>query len=289
MHLRCPHCKQTVTVPDFLAGQITACPSCSKEFTVPIPPAEPPRTPSQQGFTMGAFFASPQPEPFSAAEHMSGDKPAETKILGLTEPRFSVPLHPEVIRWVVPVTQVLMFVFLFFPWLSSPVGEPFNFAQSGFAAAFGLAGSSTVQAPAPAPWLILLFIVLLLGVLASVALIVERFVLPVLGKQVPPLVAAIVDKRSFILGGLAVLAFLFLTLQLVLGLPAESLDFSAAAPASFAESKELFGQLMYSLIRRTVWLRVTFTLSLVGLLGALADFWLERRIGLPPPKFTVEW
>lgn len=222
----------------------------------------------------------------AATERSKNEGP---RYLGFTEPRFSVPLHPEVVRWVVPVCQVLMFVFFFFPWLSSPLGEPFNFSQSAFGAAFGFAGSSSVQSPAPAPWLILLFIVLLLGVLSTVALLVHRFVLPLLGKEVPPVVAAVVDKRSFILGGLAVLAFLFLTLQVVLGLPAESLDFSAATPESFPGSKELFGQLMAELVRRTVWLRISFTLALVGLLGALANFWLERRLSLPPPQLTVQW
>lgn len=208
---------------------------------------------------------------------------------GLLEPRFSVPLHPEVIRWVVPVCLVLMFVFFFFPWVSSPLGEPFSYSQSGFGAAFGMTGSSSLPAPAPAPWLILLFVVLVIGLLASAALMLQRLVLPLLGRSLPPTASAILTKRSFLMGGLAVLAFLFLTVQVVLGLPAESLDFSASAPETFSADKALFGQVMDALLHRTVWMRISFTLSLVGLLGALADFWLERRVGLPPPKLTLEW
>lgn len=290
MNLRCPHCNQTVSVSDHLAGQLTRCAACGGEFTVPVVSMPTPSpTQREQPSAMQDYSTGAGAQPFFTETATQGSKTEGSKYLGFTEPRFSVPLHPEVVRWVVPVCQVLMFVFFFFPWLSSPLGEPFNFSQSAFGAAFGLAGSSSVQSPAPAPWLILLFIVLLLGVLSTLALLVHRFVLPLLGKEVPPLVAAVVDKRSFILGGLAVLAFLFLTLQVVLGLPAESLDFSAATPESFPASKELYGQLMGELIRRTVWLRISFTLALVGLLGALADFWLERRISLPPPKLTVEW
>lgn len=290
MNLRCPHCNETVSVSDHLAGQVTRCAECGGEFTVPVVPiptsAE---TQREQPSAMQDDSTGARTQPYASETATEGSKSEGSRSLGMTGPRFSVPLHPEVIRWVVPVCQVLMFVFFFFPWLSSPLGEPFNFSQSAFGAAFGLAGSSSVQSPAPAPWLILLFIVLLLGVLSTLALLVHRFVQPLLGKEVPPVVAAVVDKRSFILGGLAVLAFLFLTLQLVLGLPAESLDFSAATPESFPAGKELFGQLMAELVRRTVWLRISFTLALVGLLGALADFWLERRSSLPPPRLTVEW
>jgi hypothetical protein len=281
MNLICPHCQKTIAVAETLGGQTTKCPLCSGPFTVPIAPSSPPpdipkTVPMQRPFEL--------PEEPSAAPETAGTP----SLAADYRPRFMLTLHPEVIRWTVPACLVLLFVFLFFPWLASPLGGSFEFTQTGLGAAFAMATPSEPKLGF-APWLILYFLVVLLGVLVSGALLAAKFLVPRLGAALPPIVQMILGHRTFILGGLALLTFVFLALQLVMGLPAEYKDFAAAVPEQFKDMPEDYGKLMSALLHRTVWVKMAFTINLIAVLAALADFWLERRVNRPWPKVVVEW
>jgi len=283
MNLICPHCQKTVAVADELGGQTTRCSHCGGPFTVPLPPAPPPPPEIARTVPLKAV-QEPQSNAGTRAESI-----VSSSYRGELRPQFAVTLHPEVVRWTVPGCLLLMFIFLFFPWISSPLEGKYAFTQTGFGAAFGYAEPTAEPSLRPAPWVILFFLVVLAGVLASVGLTAHRFLLPRTSVTLPPIVDSIANHRTYVLGTIALLAFLFLGLQMVMGFSAEAKDFTAAVPEHFKDVPKDFDQIMKALLHRTVWLKMTFTLSLIGVLAALADFWLERRPNRPPPRLVAEW
>ena len=204
-------------------------------------------------------------------------------------PRFQLVLHPEVVHWVVPACMILLFILFLFPWVTSPLSGKYAFEQSGIGAAFAAAEPNPEPKVSFAPWLVLYFIVLLLGVLASVALVVAKFGLSRIGIQLPPLAQMVIGHRTYILGGLALLTFVFLALQLVMGLPAEYKSFAGLAPEHSKDAAQEYDAIMGALLHRTVWLKMATTINLIAVLAALADFWLERRVGRPLPRVVAEW
>jgi len=210
--------------------------------------------------------------------------------MGPLTPRLVLPAHRQVVPWIAPACLVLMAVLVFFPWLTSPVTlEPFAFGQSGFGAAFGLSqpGLSNLGA---APWIILFLLALLVGLVTFLVGVVRDYVLPRLAVTVPPGLEAVLAARAYILGAASMLALLFLLAQMLVGFPAESYDFAAGSvPEWLEQQRETYGLLMRSLVRRTLWARLTVTLSVVSVLAALTQLWLERRGERPPPRLVVEW
>jgi hypothetical protein len=210
--------------------------------------------------------------------------------MGPLTSRLVLPVHRQVVPWIAPACLVLMAVLVFFPWLASPLAlEPFVFWQSGFGAAFGLShpGLSHLSA---APWIILFLLALLAGVVTIVAGAVRDYVLRRLSVTVPPGLEAVLAARAYILGAASMLALLFLLAQMLVGFPAESYDFAAGSvPEWLEQQRETYGLLMRSLVRRTLWARLTVTLSVVSVLAALTQLWLERRGERPPPRLVVEW
>ena len=93
----------------------------------------------------------------------------------------------------------------------------------------------------------------------------------------PALRRGVLPHRPLIVGGLALLAFLFLTLQFLWGFPAQHHAFPNDA------------EVMQALVYKTIWLRLTYAITVIALLAALGDFWLERRGKKPLPKLTMEW
>jgi hypothetical protein len=184
------------------------------------------------------------------------------------------------VRWTALACFALLFFLMLFPWLASPLGGKHAFEQSGYGVAFG------GQTPLPpegkggvgtAPFVILFFLVILVGFLAGIGLLVVYVVLPRMGEPVPLPVQQILPHRTLIIGGLALLAFLFLTVQFLWGFPASGHTFPADP------------ELMRALLYKTLWLRLTYALTVIALLAALGDFWLERRGKRPLPKLTLEW
>jgi hypothetical protein len=281
MNLICPHCRKTITVGDDLAGKQTRCQFCSGPLTVPIPPA--PTSPSHE--STGSSPAVPELSQGSAPS-APGGRPL---ITGDYRPRLVLALHPAVVRWLAPAGLVVLFVLFFFPWLGSELGGRYEYSQSGFGAAFAFAGSPVDQSPGYAPWLILEFLLLVLSVVAAAGLVAATLLLPTLKATLPPPVKLVLDHRSYFFGALSLLCFIFLSLQLVMGFPAEHHDFTSIAPPHFKEDPAEFQAIMHAVLYRTIWLRAAFTVSLLAVLGALADFWLERRVGRPLPKLQVEW
>lgn len=283
MNLICPHCQQTIAVPDTLAGQTSKCPQCGGPFTVPVPPRPAmtppmPSTPAPDPLSPTVGMEAPPPPTSAPAERV--EEPVSGVLASEYRPRFVVPLQRQSVHWTALVCFLLLFFLLLFPWIVSPLDGKFAFSQTGYGVAFG--GYSPAQSEGKdrvgtAPFVILFFLVVLVGFLLGIGLLVVQYVLPRMGEPVPIPVKRLMPHRSLIVGALAILAFLFLGLQFLWGFPAQY--------HQFPTDSEVLRALLY----KTIWLRLTLVIALVALLAALADFWLERRGKRPAPKLTIEW
>lgn len=301
MNLICPHCQQTVTVGDDQAGQTTTCPECGGPFTVPSPEVAPPDigaavnessapAGAESVSTPESSTTSPTSEPASSSTSPVldfGPSPTsepESKPSTPTAPyqmRFVVRLEPRVVWWVPMVSIFMMFFLMFFTWVTTSASGEYAFSQSGFAVAFGVADLPEGEDVSAAPFLILYFIVVLLGLIVSLLQIGERYILPKTTLTLPPQVKEVLKYRSLVFGGLTLLPFLFLGLQMLIGFPAESRHLSGV--------DEAVQQLYHSALHRTWAVTWSAAFTVIGVLGSLAEFWLERRVGRPLPKIEVSW
>jgi len=173
--------------------------------------------------------------------------------------------NPQVVQWL-PLGLALGFLLTFFPWISeqSLKGAVVSPGRNAWSIAFG----KTVEGPlgkleVPAHGLLIIFLLLtiLAALLAIGSVLISIKVIP----DVPAL-KPVLPLRSLIVGGVAGLAWLCLTLQLVIWLLGDGL-----VPLN------LFGVLAW-------WIYS------IAVAGALVEFWLERRgPGKPAPRMSMEW
>lgn len=225
-------------------------------------------------------------------------------------------LHPQVVRWVAPAALVLVFILSFFTWVGMYPGGERVLGQSAWKAAFGAYTVDRLWETTVSwerlkegegdehgvhfgwsPWLVLAGF-LFLGALAAGLL-----------SSVPDPERIPVDQvsdlwpwRQLIVAGLAGGSLLLLLLVLLTGFPVENKT-RALIERHLAEQKssvksddavrrvelqeaENFSQ--YNL-RRTCWLGSAFFLLIVAVIGALLDYWLERRGARPWPRMDVMW
>jgi hypothetical protein len=285
MNLICPHCQKTVTLPEELAGQTSKCPECNGPFTVPL------SSPAPAGAVVGlSSSAAALQSPKAPASPLSANSPATPGLdqpkektsppvsSGGSHPRFSIALNPHAARWTAPVCFLFILVFFFFPWLTTGLDGKFAFTQTGIGAAFGI--STPREELRAAPWMIPYFLLILAGVLTGAAALAATVVLPALNRTLPPALEPVLRNRSYIFAAISLLTFFALLLQMLMGFPAES--------KAFAVPEDLAG-LATRLLQRTMWIRAVFSLNLLAVVGALADFWLERRLSKPLPRLVAEW
>jgi hypothetical protein len=156
-----------------------------------------------------------------------------------------------------------------------------------------------VEKPDAAPLLILYVLALLSGlalVLATVA-----FDLKVIPIALPPALQKIWPWRSVVIGAIFFLALLLLFLQMAIGTSLESKVQDAAhkraeqfGPSKAITDEEVMRQeiregefLGAASLRRTFWLRLVVFLNVLLVLGALLQFWLERRGQRPAPHIDL--
>ena len=285
MNLQCPNCQKMLTVPEQYAGQLMKCPLCSNTFAAPalapagranpVPPAvpatplatkePPPVSPPAEDI----FGLAPQsaPPPVTDSPDIALALPPEVPVppspLAAYPHTRTIWISPRVVAWVGPVGLALAFVLSFFPWLNvlakanQPPQEP---------GAWGLAFSGHGNT-------LLVFYLLLLVV--AVLLAIAAVVIPRLSIQLPAAVHQIMPWRSGIVGGLTLLAFLFLLLQLVVGLGV-NIDDIDGIPQEYRR-------------RTTFWLWLAFLVNLAAAVGITLDFWLAVRKSRPLPRIDVSW
>jgi hypothetical protein len=289
-----------------------------ESFSIPLPPSVAAPLPPNQ---LGSGLA-----PFPPVPGQTGGPPVidfET----LPEPeaelapppagprgyRHAIPIwfSPRVLQWIVPVCLILVFVLIFFPWVGIYMGGYSLITQSGWQAAFGdysydkdltadkdpfttmKEGKEERDAPGINLLLIFFVIFMMLLVLVAIGLIVSNVV--------PGLLPPVVQKWRWLLaGGVALLAFLFLILQLLIGFSLErkvvektdaEMKVRQEAAKTDGEKNQLAAARGYalSMLKRTFWLRLAFTLYFLALFCTLLQIWVTRRANRPLPKVELVW
>src|SRR5947209_4980659 len=141
MRITCPHCQQSVTVPDTSAGQPTPCPRCGDIFTPPalagaaldLPPAPPP--PASPMSPPPVY--PPASKPVAAASTAPASSPAAAPTSG-TQPCCRCVLRRDVVQWLAPAGLFVTLILTFFPWTAAAPGGYTIFTQS----AWGVIGGS---------------------------------------------------------------------------------------------------------------------------------------------------
>jgi len=274
MELLCPNCQKKLTVPEQYAGQLMRCPLCQGTFTVPAMPstvaaetAEPfggqpaPRA-ETYGVAHDPIAAAPSLPPISAETPSAPSTPPPSSAAALSATPSAgysrvcaMRFNPQVIQWL-PLGLVLAFVLTFFPWTPTKA----NAWRIGFGGSLEAAG---LKIELPGHVLVILFdlLTILAAVLAVASLLFTLKIIP----DVPAL-KPFLPMRSLVVGGTALLAWFFLTLQCVIW---------------------LFGD---GIIPLNFWGMLTWWIYTIAVVAALIEFWLEQRgPGKPVPRMTMEW
>lgn len=222
----------------------------------------------------------------------------------------TISLSPRVVPWITPAALGIVFFLMFFTWVGWYPADIPVFTQNGWQVAFGSYGFEKVfwskvmednnpESP-DRSWLGIFFV---LTFLPALLLAVGVIAVPRLNVHVPPVVERLWPWRTAIVGGASLLTLFFLVLLLLGGFPLEKkLQESAKqlygkhrADAKTDEGNQVvdlkegmhIGQFQP---RRTVWLDLVLIFLLMGVLGVVLDFWLERRgKARPMPRVDIHW
>jgi hypothetical protein len=272
--MKCPLCTGTFTAPALpapaAAGARAAAPAAATEaYTSSAPLAAPP-APADDIFRLAPAPPGPQEE---TPPHSSGafDLPKSEAAVEPSPPppvpplagygrTFTIWISPRIVPWIGPVGLGVSFLLSFLvTWVKAFPKD----SKMEELSAWGLAISGRGNL------LIMAYVFLLtLAVLLAVASVV----IPRLSIQLPAGIQQIMPWRSGIVGGLTILAFVFLLLQIMVGFGEEVLS-SEGVPQSL----------------RTVWLRLAFLVNLVAAVGTALEFWLAMRKARPLPRIDISW
>jgi hypothetical protein len=272
MELLCPTCQRRLTIPDQYAGQPMKCPLCNNTFTAPAlapvpapataPPPPPPPAPPGLASGGGPAVVTPTQGDGDLAPVMSVTPPAPPPVVGDYTHRWSIRLSPRVLPWVTLGLFGLVFLLTFFPWVWILVTPP-PMRQDAWDAAFGSRVAFGVTAQGSAPlivYILLLILVLLLAIAAAV--------LPLLAASLPPALRTFLPWRWGVVAAVALLTFLFLILQLLVG-------FKVEQETAFTY--------------RTDFLTLAVVLHVVAILLALLVFRADMRQTRPVPRIDIVW
>jgi hypothetical protein len=257
--------------------------------TPPSPPAPAPAPPP-------AYKSTPPPPP-----------PRPTPD-GFTHTR-AITINPQVLPWIAPACLCLVFVLSFFPWVGYYPGGYGVVTQSAWGAAFGgysvdpvfnikehWTSSGDSDKPGAGA---LMIIFLILGLLPAVLVSLAAIALPHLKQQfqLPPGAVKVEPWRWMIVSGAALIAFLFLFLQVLTSFSIESKTRRAVAQSitkdttetewvGIQEGEELGKKGLY----RTAYLRLSLFLLAVAAAGAVTTHWIEHRgPSRPLPRLELHW
>jgi hypothetical protein len=261
MNLLCPNCQKPISVLEQYAGQPMQCPLCSGTFTVPALPATEPAAHAVSAPETYGLRHEPGPPPpatESSAHPEAAFPPSAATRAAPPAPGeyahgFTWRVNPRVVPWLAPVGLVLVFVMTLFPWRPVfAVGiSNENAWQWGF---------SGVQ---PSAWIGTYVILTFLAMLVAVAVLLMNL------KVIPdvPALHAIRPWRGLIVAGVSGLAFLFFVIECL---------------------RFVFGYWYAPIL--TMWGALAFWIHLIAVIGALLEFWLERRgPNRPLPRLDTHW
>jgi hypothetical protein len=249
MEIHCPSCQRRLTIPDQYAGQMMKCPLCNNTFQapalapVPAPATAPPPPLPPVGMT------APPPLPTSVRPEEPSSPPSPP---GDYVHHWHVWISPRVVPWVVLGLVVLVFVLTFFPWLREITILETHDVQSAWGSFEHGDGLLIVYD-------LLLVLLLLVSIPAAVV--------PLFAGSMPPGVRDLLKWRYVVVGGIALLSFLFLVLQLLMG---------------FHEEHRI-------VVIRTAFLTLAFWLHLLAILCCLLALWADFRGNRPVPRLDILW
>jgi hypothetical protein len=263
--------------------------------------------------------APPPPPPKKPSSSPRLDEPAAPIVQDLVLPsvaseyRHALPikLSMRVLRWLVPICLILVFLLTFFPWVGAYPGGIGILTQNGWGTAFGGWGiDSTIEklpsaqfpidikadAPGASALMIIYVILMCLIVLASAAIIVFNLLPP----ASVPFFASFKSWQGAILGGAALVAFLFLGIEMLKGfnLPnsiANRMDKIVKEGEKQGEAPAAVKAIMIGMlkdafhVRNTFWFRLVVLCNLLAIIGGALEFWMGRRGHKPPPKLEFSW
>lgn len=318
MRLLCPFCQKPITVADSEAGKTVNCPECREQFAAPQLFAPPPAAYDPPGRPAWAPTPPPMPETFrEPAERPEAieardlpDLPSPDRELSGYRRMVSLPMKPEVIRWIPAGAMTLVFLLTLFPWNGMYPGGVPAYTQSAWQCLFG---GFSYDAVAEAvmnfqprledkvksnlwilPYLLLLVPAL---ALAWVGPIIE------VGKgKLPPAIEPYWKYRSAALGALLLFMFLLLMAQVATGFGIQKAadeiadEFFKDEIAS-AKTPEQIQRLEIKTdglkgswrVRTTTWLKLAIFFHIVATLAAAGEAGLALRGQKPPPRVAAMW
>lgn len=330
MELNCPSCQQRLSIPDQYAGQMMKCPMCANTFTAPgaqsqaAQTAAPPLAPPPPSAPSSRRTPAPAPPPAPPQQEAVWgppeeflDVPPETTAPAEYRHRLSLWLSGRVLQWVPPAALFVILVFTIFPWVTTTGGIV---SQNAWQAAFASYSVDedfkngwpfrNEKAEEPGVKVLLLLYVLLLPIVLLLAIGAAVFTLV---PSLPPGLQGFLRWRWLIVGGVALLMFLFLMLQLMIGFSmhnrindgfykqdaelakaqrelALKLEGKAREEALKMERKiAKQRELVHDIMKRTFWLRAAFFLHLVAVICAAIVFWNDLRGRKPMPRIDLVW
>jgi hypothetical protein len=290
MNLLCPSCQKMLQVPEQYAGQQMRCPLCNNIFTVPAvpdspglppppvpeppapPPAPPPPAPpppqQEPVYQMSEPPAPPPLPPFDfgkpepdVAQQKAAAPPAPPLPMGDYTQTRSIILSPTVVPWVTPIALGVLFLFMFFPWVTisfsvpglGPKGASITASANPWTLGFGEGGSALYVS---------YDLLVIFALLASIAsFLMYRKVIPD-----TPALQSIQPWRALIVAVLTIPPFLL----------------------------HFFGNLVNlvnpGFIPLNLWGMLAFWIHLTASVAILIEVWLHRRgPSLPPPRIDIRW
>jgi hypothetical protein len=321
--MKCPYCSKTFQAP-------AAAPALPP---VPPPAASPP--PVTMGYGLAADSAapppkSPPPPPPSVApvSKEPAKKPVSVPPTSTEHQHtHALTLSPKVLPWVSVGAWVVVFILFWFPWVGLYPGGLGVFTQGPLSASVGggwvdldwlayvkkasedgntVSRFILVESKADPSKLEMasldssIFLGLFVFFFFWVALLtaIVSAVWPLVQIRLPPALEQLRPWRWAIAAGLSLLAFLLLTMQLLVGF---SLEHKVTAEAE-KKVNEKFGGEQGSFKeraiaereaavspQRTLALWAAFWLSLLAAAAAVLQFWLDYRGQRPLPQLAVRW
>jgi hypothetical protein len=321
MRLLCPYCQKAITVPDSEAGKAVNCPECHQQFAAPqlyapapvapppaiSPPASGPPVPPPVPETYVKEGSEPWPPPESVA---LPELPAPDREMSGFKRMVSLPLDPQVIRWIPAGALFLAFVLTFFSWNGLYPGGHSAYTQNAWQALFGVVSKDEVaddllkmnddlekRAKSSLwllPYLLLLFPAIVVAAAGPIVQLTKF--------KLPEGVEKVWQFRPLALGAIAILLLLFLLAQWASGLGLQNAintkveeEFPDKKAAQNTPEKMQKWEIQIGMakgafqIKTTPWFRLTILLHLLAAAAVAAEAGLMLRGKKPPPRVAAMW
>jgi hypothetical protein len=347
MNLLCPNCQKMLTVPEEYAGQLMKCPLCNGTFTVPALPTSaaapspvpagpapggadvygvrhepeppPPSSFRPDGVTAPDLKSPAPPAPSSTATTKAPSPPPAAPSTSAAPPEgytraLTVWFSPKVLRWVPPVSLLLVFVLLFFSWLGLYPGGVPGVTQNAWQVTGGwytpdhdldpvLPSMQKTDKPEdnsiPGPSVLTIFYLLLFFptlVLTVAVLVYDLNVVPV---KMPPQLDKVLPWRWGIVAAVNLVLLFFLSLQWVFGFSLDSryaawvdrqVQAKEAKKTDEVKLAEVARGKMLEDLTHTVWLKLVVLLNVLATLAAVSMYLLGQRGDRRPlPRMELLW